>query len=221
MWVLAPMAASAGLGDGGDPRARIDGRHIVIIERVALPGIGTCHTATTARRQRIGVVSHRNGRRDLVIYDPDDPHRAAHAVVLDAAEASHVADLLAAAVTVDHVAALERDLERDVAGIDVARIRVPAGSSYDGRPLRDTGTRFGVSVVAVVRDGRAVAAPSADFVVRHGDTVVVAGASAGIAALTGAVVSGRTDNDPPTFRPDPPSRRLGRRRPQPATGPPR
>jgi TrkA domain protein len=200
----------------------------VIIERVALPGIGTCHTATTARRQRIGVVSHRNGRRDLVVYDPDDPHRAAHAVVLDAAEARYVADLLAAAVTVDHVAGLERDLERDVAGIDVARIRVPAGSSYDGRPLRDTGTRFGVSVVAVVRDGRAVAAPSAEFVVRHGDTVVVAGESVGIAALTEAVVSGAADADPPARRPDPPAgrpdlprRRPGRRRPQPATGPPR
>jgi TrkA domain protein len=75
---------------------------MVIIERVALPGIGVCHTATTGRRQRVGVVSHLTGRRDLVIYDPDDPDRAAYAVVLDAAEADHLADLLAtccAAVT--------------------------------------------------------------------------------------------------------------------------
>jgi TrkA domain protein len=201
----------------------------VIIERVALPGIGTCHTATTARRQRIGVVSHRTGRRDLVIYDPDDPHRAAHAVVLDAAEARHVADLLAAVVTVDHVAGLERE----IVGIDVARVRVPAGSRYDGHPLRDVGARFGVSVVAVVRAGHTVAAPGAEFVLRHGDTVVVAGPSAAITALTDDVVSGRSDPPGPTGaagpapraesagRPESAPRRLARRRPQPATGPPR
>ncbi|GAA0954746.1 potassium transporter TrkA [Virgisporangium aurantiacum] len=66
----------------------------MIIERVALPGVGVCHTATTTRRQRVGVVCHHSGRRDLVFYDTDDPERAAHAVVLDAIEADQVADLL-------------------------------------------------------------------------------------------------------------------------------
>ena len=65
-----------------------------MIEHVPLAGIGVCHTATTARRQRVGVVCHRTGRRDLIFYDPDDPEQAAHAVVLNAAEARHVADLL-------------------------------------------------------------------------------------------------------------------------------
>lgn len=73
----------------------------MIVERAALPGIGVAHTATTGRRQRIGVIEHVNGRRDLVFYDPDDPDRAAYAVVLDATEADHLAGLLAAAVTID------------------------------------------------------------------------------------------------------------------------
>jgi TrkA domain protein len=77
----------------------------VFIERVALPGIGVSHTATTGRRQRIGVISHLTGRRDLVVYDPDDPERAAHAVVLDPVEAEHLAGLLAVAVTVSPEAA--------------------------------------------------------------------------------------------------------------------
>ena len=31
---------------------------------------------TTARGRRIGIISHRNGRRDLVIYDREDPDTA-------------------------------------------------------------------------------------------------------------------------------------------------
>jgi hypothetical protein len=50
---------------------------------------------------------------------------------------------------------------------------------------------------------------------------VVVGESAAIAALTDDVVSGRADPDAPPFPADPPLRRFGWRRPQPATGPPR
>jgi TrkA domain protein len=86
-------------GEGGRPPDPREAN--VIIERVALPGIGVSHTATTGRRQRVGVISHLTGRRDLVVYDPDDPERAAYAIVLDAVEADHLAGLLATAVTVD------------------------------------------------------------------------------------------------------------------------
>jgi TrkA domain protein len=175
----------------------------VIIERIALPGTGTCHTGTTARRQRIGVICHRSGRRDLVLYDPDDPDRATHTVVLDSAEARHVADLLAATITIDHVS----DLERKIAGTSVARIRIPAGSPYDGHPLCDTSARYAVSVVAVIRDEQTITAPDADFILQHGDTVVMAGESADITALTGHLLGSRSGPLPP----DAPLRRRGRR----------
>lgn len=76
----------------------------MITERTPLPGIGVCHTAVTSRRQRLGVVCHRSGRRDLVLYHPDDPQHAAYAVVLDPAEARHLAEMLVGAVT-DHTIA--------------------------------------------------------------------------------------------------------------------
>lgn len=71
------------------------------IERSSLPGIGIVHAVTTAARQRIGVISYVGGRRDLVVYDPDDPDRAAVTVVLEDHEARLLAYLLAGAATDD------------------------------------------------------------------------------------------------------------------------
>ncbi|HEX5198347.1 MAG TPA: potassium transporter TrkA [Actinoplanes sp.] len=73
----------------------------MIIERADLPGIGTGFVAATARDRRIGVVVHRTGRRDLVVYDPEDPDRVAITVTLDAAEAECVAHLLTGTTVVE------------------------------------------------------------------------------------------------------------------------
>jgi TrkA domain protein len=81
------------------------------IERNNLPGIGIVHAVTTAARQRVGVISYVGGRRDLVVYDPDDPDRAAVTVALEDHEAQLLAYLLASAVSDDHLD-LVLDLDR-------------------------------------------------------------------------------------------------------------
>ena len=163
----------------------------MIIERVALPGVGVCHTATTTRRQRVGVVRHHSGRRDVLLYDPDDPQRAAHTVVLDAIEADQVADLLIAAVTVDHVPN-SAGPAHSAGGVAIARVPIPAGSPHDSRTLHDIGVDvlLDVSVVAAIRDGRVVPVPGAEFVLRHGDTLIVAGEHTAVAGLTELLAGG-------------------------------
>jgi TrkA domain protein len=68
------------------------------ISRTSLPGVGVCHAVLTESRQRIGVVTHADGRRDLVLYDPadpSDPDRAARVIALTQAEAIQLAALIA------------------------------------------------------------------------------------------------------------------------------
>lgn len=45
----------------------------VQIEETALPGIGLRHALLTSSGRRVGVVAHRSGRRDLVIFAIADP----------------------------------------------------------------------------------------------------------------------------------------------------
>jgi TrkA domain protein len=73
----------------------------MLIERTALPGVGTSYVATTTQDRRIGVIGHRSGRRDLVVYDADDPDVAALTLSLDPAEARWLAALLLDAVVIE------------------------------------------------------------------------------------------------------------------------
>jgi TrkA domain protein len=160
----------------------------VEFERWELPGIGLQHVMTTAKGRRIGVISHRNGRRDIVLFAADDPDTTVETVVLTAEEADAVADLLAASKIVERLA----DLERQVEGLRTERIVIARGSPYDGRTLGDTRarTRTGASIVAVVREGEVHASPTPDFGFHARDVVVVVGTGEGTAAVAAILADG-------------------------------
>jgi TrkA domain protein len=158
------------------------------IERVNLPGIGMRHAVTTARGRRLAVVSHHTGRRDLVIYDRDDPDSAVVSVVLSGDEATALAELLGTARIVERLA----DLNRQVEGLVTEQFAVGDDSPYVGRTLGDTAarTRTGASIVAVVRDRQVFASPRPDFRFATGDVVVVVGTAEGTAAVAAILKDG-------------------------------
>ncbi|WP_442790450.1 cation:proton antiporter regulatory subunit [Nonomuraea sp. NBC_01738] len=143
------------------------------IVQTALPGIGLKHEFTTQSGRRIAVVSHRTGRRDVVIYDRSDPDRACEAVQLNDEEADALVELLGAPRIVQRLNALHREIE----GLVSVQLPITPGSPYDGRTMGDARirTRTGASVVAVVRSGQVKASPTPDFSFEAGDIVVVVG----------------------------------------------
>ncbi|MBT2212211.1 MULTISPECIES: cation:proton antiporter regulatory subunit [Actinomadura] len=158
------------------------------VERTALPGIGLQHTMTTGRGRRVGVISHRTGRRDLVVYDKDDPDSCTAAVILTPDEANAIAELLGTGRIIEHLA----ELHRQVDGLVTEQLPITPGSPYDGRPLADTRarTRTSASIVAVVRDGHVIASPRPDFTFTAGDTIVVVGTDEGTAAVARILTDG-------------------------------
>lgn len=147
------------------------------IERVNLPGIGLRHSFTTERGRRLGVVSHHTGRRDLVVYDKDDPDSSVVSVPLTGSEANALAELLGTARLVERLTELNRQVE----GLVTEQFPVAEGSPFAGRTLGDTAarTRTGASIVAVVRDRHVFASPRPDFRFEPGDVVVVVGTAEG------------------------------------------
>ncbi|MBB5140323.1 TrkA domain protein [Thermocatellispora tengchongensis] len=158
------------------------------IEQTALPGIGLKHEFTTRSGRRIGIVSHRTGRRDLVIYDPSDPDRVCDAVQLNDEEADALVELLGAPRIVQRL----NELHAQVAGLVSLQLPITAGSPYAGRPMGDARvrTRTGASIVAVVRGGQVIASPTPDFVLAPGDVVVVVGGEESTSAVAEILADG-------------------------------
>ncbi|HWH29303.1 MAG TPA: cation:proton antiporter regulatory subunit [Mycobacteriales bacterium] len=151
------------------------------VRETALPGIGVRHEFTTANGHRVGLVSHRSGRRDVLLFDERDPDAAGTAIVLTPEEAEALATLLGAARITRELTELPEQVE----GLVVEWLELPAGSRYAGGPLGETRarTRTGASVVAVARDGTVHPSPGPEFVLHGGDNLVTVGTPQGVAAL--------------------------------------
>ncbi|GIF65246.1 potassium transporter TrkA [Asanoa ishikariensis] len=162
----------------------------VRVEQTSLPGIGVRHDFVTEAGRRLGVVSHRDGRRALIVYDRDDPDARLAAIPLTDDEAEALADLLGASLMLGQLAGL-RD---QAAGLLTEQIALPASSPFVGRPLGDTRarTRTSASIVATLRSAQVIPSPGPDFRFENGDVVVAVGTRKSLDALTRILA----DNDP-------------------------
>jgi TrkA domain protein len=157
------------------------------VNETALPGVGLRYDFLTRAGRQVGVVAHRGGRRDLLVYDREDPDTCREVVQLTEEEADTLADMLGAARIAGRLAELRQRIE----GLAIDWLELRPGSPYAGRPLGDTQarSRTGTSIVAVLRGEQAIPAPSPDLPLQAGDTAVVVGTPEGIAAL-GALLGG-------------------------------
>jgi TrkA domain protein len=67
----------------------------VAVEQTPLPGIGMRYELPTATGRRLGLVVHRDGNADLLVYDAEDPDAAMVSVSLEPHERAVLAELLA------------------------------------------------------------------------------------------------------------------------------
>ncbi|ABG98593.1 potassium transporter TrkA [Rhodococcus sp. ACS1] len=158
------------------------------VEVTPLPGIGVRKDFELAAGRRIGVITHRDGRTDLIVSKADDPDACAASVPLTTEEAAVLSNLLGAPQL---VAQLEEE-HRDLPGIRTKQLYIKEDSRFDGRPLGDTAmrTRTGVSIVAVMRAGQVYPSPKPDFLLTSGDLLVAVGTTDGLDASAKLLANG-------------------------------
>lgn len=159
-----------------------------VVTEFPLPGIGVRYEFVTQDGDRVGVVHHRSGVRELVLFERDDPDTSHDLLRLGPEDGRTLAELLG----VSQVAKELSELEHDVEGLAVDRLPIGARSPFDGKTIGDTRarTRTGVSIVAVLRGGSAHPAPGPGSELRGGDTLVVVGTQRGIEELAVLLRSG-------------------------------
>jgi TrkA domain protein len=147
---------------------------MALVEETRLPGIGVRYEFTTTAGDRIGVIHHRSGRRELVLYDRGDPDTCRAVLPLAEDDAHSLVELLGGSEVVER---LDEVLRQSVEGLTLEWVEIQEDSPAAGRTLAEIGlrSRTGASIVAIVREGETVNSPRAEFRVQAGDTAVVVG----------------------------------------------
>lgn len=151
------------------------------VREIKLPGVGVRHEFTTDSGQDIGVLVRHDGRRELLVYDGDDPDACRSIVSLSAGDTRTVSELLGASQVTEAVAAVQQEIE----GLAIEWIEVGASSPAAAGTIGDGmyRTRTGSSIVAVIRDGQSIPAPGPEFGLHGGDVIVAVGTVDGLAAM--------------------------------------
>ena len=101
---------------------------MAVVNEVELPGIGVRYEFVTEGGARVGVVHHRTGERELVLYERGDPDTSHDLLRLGPEDSRTLAELLG----VSQVAKELVELQRQVEGLAVDRLPLPATSPYAG-----------------------------------------------------------------------------------------
>ncbi len=155
------------------------------VNETELPGVGIRYDFDTRGGPRLGVLVHRTGRRELLVYDEADPDACVTSIGLDEGEARTLAEVMGASRIAEHVTELHQEVE----GLAMDWIKVHDGAEWAGQTLLDAEihTRTGVSIVAILRDGTTIPAPHSSEQLRAGDVAVAVGTAEGVAAATQAL----------------------------------
>jgi TrkA domain protein len=145
------------------------------------PGVGVRHEFTTDDGTDLGVLVHHDGRREILVYDSDDPDACSSRLRLSAADTRTVSELLGASRVTEAVAAVQQEIE----GLAIEWIELDATSPAAGATIGDGmyRTKTGSSIVAVIRDGQSIPAPGPDFGLAAHDVVVAVGTTEGLATM--------------------------------------
>ncbi len=157
------------------------------VNETRLPGVGVRHEYINEAGQSVGVITHHDGRREVVVYDSADPDACASLLTLTRADSQTLAELLGASHVTETVAAVQHQID----GLAIEWIHVTPGTAVVGQSIRDGEyrTRTGASIVAVMRGDTSVPAPDPEFVFDEGDVVVAVGTAEGLAALRSFMAS--------------------------------
>src|ERR687894_134798 len=104
------------------------------VEETRLPGVGIRYDFMTRERERVGVIAHTAGHRDLLLYDEDDPDSCSHVVRLSEDDTSTLADLLGAS----HVKERLTDIQQSVEGLTIDWLPVEEDAACAGRTIATT-----------------------------------------------------------------------------------
>lgn len=148
------------------------------IFETALPGVGVRYEFDTDDGRRVGVLVHRDGQRELLIYSERDCDSCSDIVHLNIQESASLVELLGGTKITERLS----DLRHEVKGLSIEWVTVGDDSPLAGHTIGDGRIRTltGASVVAILRGDQSHPGPGPEFQILVGDTVLITGSAEGV-----------------------------------------
>ncbi|QQZ08939.1 cation:proton antiporter regulatory subunit [Heyndrickxia vini] len=150
------------------------------IRECELPGIGQKFEIQTNGNEKIVVILHEDGQREIYQFDSMNAEESSGCVTLTDEESRQIAAILGGIIYKPK--AIE-NLEHAFEELVFEWCKVDANASIINRTIGELKIRdhFGVTIIAIVRKNREkVLNPGANEILQHGDTVVLSGERANI-----------------------------------------
>ncbi|WP_019390538.1 cation:proton antiporter regulatory subunit [Priestia filamentosa] len=145
------------------------------IKESDLPGIGRKFEILTKENEKLTIIVHDDGRREVYHFDEDDHDEMLSSITLEDNEARQIAAILGGMVYKPQ--ALE-SIEVAFDDLIIEWFKVEPGSKAVGKTLGELDVRqnYGVTVIAIIKkDKQKLTNPGADAVVESHDRLVLSG----------------------------------------------
>lgn len=163
------------------------------IREAALPGVGRKFQIETANGDRLVIVIHDDGTRELYHFTRKDPDRVASVVTLADAEARQIAGIIGGLTYVPKALPSAEIVLDDLL---LEWYTIPPGAACIGKTIRDLQVRTvsGASIVSIIEPDRIKRLnPEADTVLNEAATLILAGDRRTITNLKRLLVTGKVD----------------------------
>ncbi|WP_353856237.1 cation:proton antiporter regulatory subunit [Bacillus sp. Bos-x628] len=140
-----------------------------------LPGIGKKFEIETRNREKMTIVIHDDGRREIYRFDDDDPDEVLSTISLDDSESRQIAAIIGGMVYKPQ--ALET-IEMAFNDLIIEWFKVEKGAKAVGHTLGDLDVRqnYEVTVIAIIKHtNEKLLNPGADSIIEENDTMVISG----------------------------------------------
>jgi TrkA domain protein len=144
------------------------------LRETRLPGVGVKYTLLCGHGQRLAIILHNDGTRELYVFERPTDEEPSTVVELDDDEARQLGAVLGGAYERPKIV---EELEMALGELAIEWIPVPADSPAIGKSLAEAAfrARTGITIIAILREPEPVTGAQPDDVIQEGDTLVTVG----------------------------------------------
>ncbi|HIE59489.1 MAG TPA: potassium transporter TrkA [Persephonella sp.] len=139
-----------------------------------LPGIGKKFSIITSHKDKITVVIHITGKREIFFFEEEDFDDPLCDIVLTEEEANQLGSVLMGAYFKPE---MEKDKELFLQNLAIEWFKVEKGSPISDKSIKQLEIRkkTGATVISIIRGDETITNPLPDEVIKEGDILVLIG----------------------------------------------